>query len=258
MKKNTDINKIRKKAGSLTIEASLVMPLFMFMMICVISLSSLLLFQLRLKESLHEEVKVIAMKSISEGYPDENEVKKVIEASVGDYILRIAPIENGSDGLEIKESVTKDEVISISASYKAKLYYDLFHLFDKQFTQRCVQHNWEGYIRGYYEETGKKEEEYVYVTDDSEVYHLNKDCSHIKLNIMTITAEELNNVRNSDGGKYKNCEHCHSKKTDNMLYITSDGNKFHNSLSCSGLKRTIIAVPMSEVKNKRPCSRCGK
>lgn len=258
MRRNTYDNYYLKRTGSLTIEASLVMPLFMFMMICIISLSSLLLFQLRVKECLHEEVKLIAMKSINNGYPNHEEIKGNILSSIGDDFLKIAPIEEGSNGIVITEDFT-DEIVKVSATYKAGLYYDLFHLFGKSFTQSCVQHNWEGFETGYIHGINEnKEEIYVYITNDSEVYHLSNECTHINLNITTISAENLKNARNTDGGKYKSCEHCHSKISDGNFYITPEGNKYHNSLGCSGLKRTIIAVPLSEVSGKRPCSRCGK
>lgn len=42
------------------------------------------------------------------------------------------------------------------------------------------------------------------------------------------------------------------------LYITETGNKYHSSLDCSGLKRHIDAVPITEVGGMGACSKCTR
>ena len=257
MRMKIDTGKRINASGSLSIEAALVLPMFLFMMVCMLSLSALLLFQIKLKESLHEEAKYAAMNSVDKGFPSEGELKDKILEGMGNKIFNIAPIKNGANGIDFSNQGTNDEVLMLQATYQAKLYYDMFGLFDKRFTQSVTVHDWNGYRRGLTEEIGTNEEKYVYVTNDSEVYHIDRNCSHIKLKISAISGANLEAARNSDGGKYKSCEHCHSKKSDANLYITADGDKYHNSLGCSGLKRTVITVRETDVGDKRKCSRCG-
>lgn len=118
-------------------------------------------------------------------------------------------------------------------------------------------HTWIGYEKGLNGKRNPITEEYVYVTEDSEVYHRDRECSHIRLHIREIQAGELNKMRNNYGEKYSCCELCSNTPIGNTLFITEDGNKYHKGKSCSGLKRTVIAILISEIGNRRPCSRCG-
>lgn len=42
------------------------------------------------------------------------------------------------------------------------------------------------------------------------------------------------------------------------LYITNQGDCYHKDLGCSGIKRTVRMIRLSEVGTRRPCSRCGQ
>ena len=119
--------------------------------------------------------------------------------------------------------------------------------------RKCLVHVWNGYGRGYY-----PDDEIVFVTKDSEVYHRDRNCSHLKLSVREVTGSEVPSLRNESGSRYKSCGICHSRLSDGKLYITAEGDRYHNSITCSGLKRTVYAVYLSEVKDNRPCSRCGR
>jgi hypothetical protein len=101
----------------------------------------------------------------------------------------------------------------------------------------------------------------VYITEHGTVYHLSKKCSHLTLSIKETDIGSMKDLRNLSGGKYKECEICddYEIELDNLkVYITDYGDRYHKSLSCSGLKRTIKAIPKSEVGDRSPCKRCGK
>ena len=114
---------------------------------------------------------------------------------------------------------------------------------------------WTGYEAG---GVGEEDDQIVYVTDTGVVYHKNPHCTHLDLSIHAAASSELNSLRNENGGKYHACEKCvHGSSMGGSVYITDQGDRYHNSLTCSGLKRTVYTARISEVPGKRACSKCG-
>ena len=101
----------------------------------------------------------------------------------------------------------------------------------------------------------EKEKEMVYVTLHGEVYHRDLKCSHIHLSIRLVSDIQRETLRNENGEKYYACEYCGGGS--GMVYITESGNRYHSSLMCSGLKRSILKVPITQLEGMRPCSRCS-
>jgi len=99
------------------------------------------------------------------------------------------------------------------------------------------------------------EETYVYATPDGSVYHLYSDCTHLDLSIQKVSFAKACSSRNEYGEKYRACELCDGN-FGALVYITSEGNCYHSERSCSGLKRTIRQIPLSEVKGRGCCIRC--
>ena len=103
----------------------------------------------------------------------------------------------------------------------------------------------------------KEDEEYVYITESGTVYHRSRSCSHLKITIKVVSASEVSLCRNDYGQRYYPCEKCCRGQSTGLLFVTDKGDKYHNSANCSGLKRTIKTVKLSEVGGRGPCSLCG-
>ena len=97
---------------------------------------------------------------------------------------------------------------------------------------------------------------YVYVTENGTVYHTNSSCTHINLSISRVSASELEGLRNENREKYKACEKCAKGDMSDMVYITDYGDRYHNSVSCSELKRTVKLVDISKLSGMSECSKC--
>ena len=74
--------------------------------------------------------------------------------------------------------------------------------------------------------------------------------------VLNVGKEELTALRNASGGRYSPCEKCGGDGSG-IVYITNEGDRYHNTIECSGLKRSVRCVPLSEAGGRAPCSRCA-
>lgn len=98
----------------------------------------------------------------------------------------------------------------------------------------------------------------VYVAQNGVVYHLSEECTYLKLTVRKIGREELQMERNQSGARYVPCEKCAKEDIPEEVYITKEGDCYHYIQECSGLKRTVLQMWLEEVEDLRLCSRCGK
>ena len=98
-------------------------------------------------------------------------------------------------------------------------------------------------------------EEVYYVADYESVYHTSAQCTHLLLSISMVDLSDIYNMRNNRGGLYTPCEKCSPSDGNLQVFVTDTGNRYHSSLNCSGLKRSVHQV--SDVRELKKCSRCG-
>lgn len=234
--------------GSLAVEAALVLPIFLYSLLCLMSVLVLMRQSLHIQQVLFEEGLYLSETAYETARISEAEAAMEMNGKLG---TNMPPIDYSLSNL------SDPEQIRLTSSYEGKIPFDYFDLFHKSFTQGVWIHSFTGYVHGLNSTAGSFKEEHVYVTEGSEVYHRSLNCSHIHLLITGVSASEIKTMRNQYGDKYTACSHCHAKLTDANLYITPEGDCYHNTLECSGLKRTVYTIPLSQVGDRRPCSRCG-
>ena len=112
---------------------------------------------------------------------------------------------------------------------------------------------------GYKSEKIIDEDVYVFITESGSVYHLTENCTYLKLSISKVNAADLDTKRNESGKTYSQCEMCCDKSTlQEVYYITDYGERYHEVITCSGLKRKVYCVEKTEVDNWSVCSRCSQ
>lgn len=212
---------VRKKAG-ITLEAALVLPLFLF------SVITLLYFGVIIQKASTElitygEMAKEAATAVT-AFSEDQKIIDVIWRKGYSFPFRVIPLP------------------AVNITFRARV---------RAWSGR------DGYVKEEDEEEEKEPEELVYVTETGTVYHRNLQCSYLKLSIRTVLTSSLDSLRNSGGGKYYPCERC-GGSVSGSAYVTTYGDRYHGSLECSTLKRTVNTVPLEEAKNtKRPCSKCG-
>lgn len=101
---------------------------------------------------------------------------------------------------------------------------------------------------------------YVYVAENGTVYHRDIGCTYLRLGIQEVAGNAVEGMRNQSGGKYKACESCIESQEAAAfaaVYLTPYGARYHQTRDCPGLRRTVRRVVRDAVGNLPPCSKCG-
>lgn len=170
-------------------------------------------------------------------------------------------IVGGSGGITFLNSSFMDDgqAVDIVAEYSIRLPFSEFGIPTLHFVQRARMHGWTGYVENSGNEAGR-EDDSVYVTDSGSVYHDKRDCIYLNPSVSAVDGSAVGSMRSTDGSIYYPCELCGASASltaADTVYLTKSGNRFHTSKQCSGLKRTVFEIPLSEVGGRRPCSKCA-
>lgn len=247
-----------RKKGSITVEAAMAVPIFFFATLALIYLFEMMTVQTSVRCGLQEAGKKLAVQAAEVTAVFPTTLEKDIVNSIGSGRLERSIVEGGSSGIDCSRSYLSPVtgIGEIQAAYKLRIPVPFFSIAPVTYKETIRIKAWTGYEAGGF---GEEDDEIVYVTDTGMVYHKDAHCTHLDLSIRAENLENVGNLRNESGGKYHVCEKCVRKNpSGGNVYITDQGDRYHTSLTCSGLKRTVYTVRISEVPGKRACSKCGK
>ena len=160
----------------------------------------------------------------------------------------------------IQSKLSEEEGLNdIRVCYKIVINYPVKAGYSFRLSNRCYFRSWIGTSIDEQNKTGNKGQ-IVFVTKTGDVYHLTDACTYIKLSLTKVMFGNISNLRNEYGAKYRACNKCVKKQLKNgdSVYITASGTKYHCDSTCSKIKRDVIPIDISEVEDKKLCSRCGK
>ena len=246
---------IMNNRGSASVEAALVTPLYIFLILFFIYVCQVYAVEGVIYEGAIETAEYMAEYAYLADNIDTAEI-----ASYPMVCMKFSEYVDDSDLLEkyvvggmagvsfLGSSLPDDEgYIDLKINYIVKVDVPFLGSFKSHHSEHIKQRAYLG-ITGENAEV-EQGEVYVYVTDGGEVYHTSRGCTHLLPRITGTSYEDANRAG------YRPCEYC-GGGTSGTVYITEEGECFHSSRSCSRLRRSVKRVKLSET-SLPACSKCG-
>ena len=245
-------------AAVLTVEAALILPLLTCFFVSILFFFRVLQVELEVQKALDNTGRKLAVYLAGDGAGSAVELaaaQALFANELAEREIAKAYIRGGSAGISLLGSeLTRDEV-KLSAAYHIRLPMHLFWEWDLSMAQKAWCRKWTGWNGTGTDGNG---DVWVFITETGQVYHTVSTCTHLVLSVQSVRREELGVLRNEAGGRYAKCLLCDDvENVWGRVYITNQGDRYHNDLNCSGIKRTVMMVRLSEIGARRLCSRCG-
>ncbi|WP_251386746.1 pilus assembly protein [Mediterraneibacter agrestimuris] len=247
----------KKMQGSVTAEAALTLPLFLFAILSLIYILEIQAIRLTVSSAAQGAAKAAAEDMAVLPVFNPIKMKSDLVQIIGSERLERSIVEGGSSGIHCWRSWYESDsgVIHVELDYKVRLPFPKFTNMGMKCRDSFLVKAWNGYKNSELDSDSGK---IVYVTETGGVYHTNYQCNYLKLSIRFVPYSGMSDLRNEAGGKYHACEQCVHGGASAGVYITDYGNKYHNSLNCSSLKRTVYSVKKGECQGMSACSKCGQ
>ena len=251
--------------ASMTVEAAMVTPLFVFALTVLISIIMVTGVQMRVRKAVYESVRSASSAPYSLGLPAGargraftktaalGAVKGFFLREMGGHTTASGLIDGGAGGVKLTTDMFNSEAaaIHVTASYNAKLPLAFFSGGSISVTQELKSYAWLGdeFMDGH------NTEKIVYITPHGSVYHEDINCTYLKPAVYGESMANVSSARNAGGEKYRECEACTKKSviTPAVVYITKYGNRYHTNPNCVKIRHEVISVPLSKVSDRHLC-----
>lgn len=246
-----------EKKGSITIEASFGIPMFLFAVLCLIYMIEIQNIRISILNAAQSAAKQAAEETAVIPVLNTSRFKADIINGIGIERVEQSILDGGTQGIDCGGSFFYPGTgeMNIKIRYKVRIPLPVMENPSAEFSEEFRINGWTGYESGV---MGDENAQIVYITESGLVYHEDPQCTYLQLSVSFVPYTGLADLRNEAGGIYRKCEKCVYGPPMAGVYITDTGGKYHNSIRCSGLKRTIYAVKKSEVTGRGGCARCSQ
>lgn len=242
--------------GSVTVEAALAVPLFFFAVLALFYMMEVMSVRTAVRNGMQYAAKEAAEEAYIKSVVTPGSLETDIVKAIGAERLERSIVVGGSGGIHCQKSRMSavTGILELRVNYQVRLPVPVFAASPVSMEESLRVKGWNGYVRAGFQ---GEEDETVYITETGMVYHKDYHCTYLELSIRAVPFSQVDGLRNESQGKYHACELC-GGVSSGEVYITDYGDRYHSSLGCSGLKRTVYAVPLSEAVGKGACSKCSK
>ena len=249
-----------KLRGSMALEGSMVLPIFLFFMMTILLSLEIVRLQSNVQEALYQSGNEIAFLGYQRKYEGakeedpEKRIKEYMEEQIYPYLC----VAGGKEGLEIENYTTIENngIVHLEVSYQIKPFIAWLPVGELCFKDKYYGHAWTGFSGKEQLSDDITKQIYVYVTKTGNRYHLSGECTYLRIPVQSVDCSMLSSIRNKSGGKYYACERCHPGN-NGMVFISPEGNRYHGNADCSALKRTVYVIPLDKAAGYSPCSKCA-
>lgn len=250
--------------GSMTVEAALLIPIVVFSLLHLSGVMEMLRFQGKLGAALwltgnQLTLYTDTLSETAEEVPDAGIsyvlVHNQVAAFLGKNYIESSPVVNGALGLNYlgSEYVDENECVDIVVTYLVKPSISVLPFGYRLMGSRYYARAWTGYDVT----PRKKQEIYVYITSNGEVWHTTPKCTYIYHEVESLPMEQIVGKRNGEGRLYELCELCKDRQQGMAVYITREGERYHYVRNCSAIYKDVHAVVWYSGMPYRACSRCA-
>ena len=241
--------------GSLTIEAALVVPIFLFAIISMVSLFQVKAIQATVNSAFYNAAKEISERAYLSPVITTKEIEKKIVNSIGEEKLENSIVVGGAGGISCFGSMANWNTAEIYLVVKYQLSPPglLFHIPPISCKETLKVKGWTGYTA---DGNTSEEREVVYVAEHGSVYHKDQHCKFLYVSVRGIVANTIESARNNSGAKYYKCESCGDGEHVGIYYVSRYGDRYHTTLNCSKIRRNVYTMSLEEAEGMEGCSKC--
>lgn len=266
--------------ASMTLEASLVLTLFIFASVCLILPMKIMNTERRIQSALEAVGEDFSKYAYVKDLLEKGETKAVSGAGefagsfckylaagiaagyAAEQAMAYADTGNCRAITMIRSEILEDgETFDLILDYEIQMPFPVLGLSTIKRTAHCRRRAWIGKAGKSGDgngNAGEEQDEIVYVGKTSTRYHRRRSCHYLANDLTTVSFEAVDDLRNSGGGKYYACSACgKSAGAGSSVYVLPSGSRFHSTKDCTAIIAYVQAVKLSEAEHLGPCSYCS-